>query len=945
MFDTLIAFVKNVVKTRTIPLILIYSTFSMVLIYKVFTIQVVKQEDIGKNIDKYDSIVRETKATRGNIYDCNGVLLAYNKLSYSVTMQDYKAFATEEEKNSMIFKLIKIIESSGDKLFPEFFIEKDKYGKLKFTVEGAAENRFKRDAYKSTSVEKLTVEQRNATAEQVYNHLKSGDYMFGISDKYSLDDALKIMKIRFALLLNTYNKGNPISVAVNVNEKTVAAILEYSAELPGVEIAEHTYRSYNESKYFAHVLGYTGNVNENEIAADKEEYYNSTDQIGKTGVEYSFEKYLRGNKGSEEATLSSGYYVTDVKTITEPKAGSDIYLTIDSKLQKNCYNILEKELATVLLTKIHNSASYGERGKNASNIMIPIYEVYNALFDNGAIDLVRLEKNKASKVEKSVYSKYKSERNEVIIKLKELLKINDVKAERDDKAMSEYIDYLYSYIKAEKLIDVEIVDENDDNFKAYIEGKKSLGDFLKYAIAQRWINLEKLNIGSEYLSMDEIYKILLKNIFDNISSDLKFKKIVYKNLIFDNVVSGTEVCLILFSQGFLKKDDKAYNNLLSGIESPYSFIRSKIKSLEITPARLALDPCSGSMVITDPNTGKVKALVTYPSYDNNKLANQINAKYYAKLQADKSFPLINRPCQQKTAPGSTFKIISTAANLGTGVLGENEKIHDGVVFTKTDKPAACWSRISHGNIDARTAIEVSCNYFFYETGYRMSLDADGKYNSALGLSKLNKYAAMFGFKKGTTSGVELYEYEPSISDTDSVRSSIGQGSYAFTPAQISRYISGIANGGTLNYLTVIDKIKSIDGKIIKNNISNAGNKKVPKIELEQRIWDTMKDGLYQVINGNRSSYKSVFKNINTIAAGKSGTAQFSTMRGDHALFMSYAPYDKPEISVTCVLPYAYTSANAVRAVADFYEYYFGDRDDEALGKKAVEDNVDNIISD
>ena len=183
--------------------------------------------------------------------------------------------------------------------------------------------------------------------------------------------------------------------------------------------------------------------------------------------------------------------------------------------------------------------------------------------------------------------------------------------------------------------------------------------------------------------------------------------------------------------------------------SPYTFIRSKIKSLEITPANLALDPCSGSMVVTNPNTGEVKALVSYPSYDNNKLANQIDAKYYAKLQTDKSYPLINRPCQQKTAPGSTFKMISAAADLATGAVGENEKIDAQVVFTKTDKPASCWSRVPHGKIDIRTAIEVSCNYFFYETGYRMSLDAEGRYNSALGLSKLNKYAGMFGFKKET----------------------------------------------------------------------------------------------------------------------------------------------------------------------------------------------------
>ena len=311
-------FVKNILKTRTIPLILIYSVFSVVLVYKVFTIQVVRQEELTKNTVNNEEITRETKATRGNIYDCNGVLLASNRLSYNVTLQDYKAFKTDEEKNAMIIKLIRIIEVNGGKLYPEFYIEKDKKGKLRFTVDGAAESRFKRDAYMSTSIEKLTTAQRNATAAEVFEHLRHGKYMFDISDEYSIDDALKIMTIRFALLLNTYNRGNPILVATNVNEKIVAAVLENSSDLPGAEIAEHTYRYYNDSKYFAHIIGYTGNVNEGEIAEDKEHYYNTTDQIGKIGVEYSFEKYLRGKKGSEKATLNSDYYVTGVEKCINP---------------------------------------------------------------------------------------------------------------------------------------------------------------------------------------------------------------------------------------------------------------------------------------------------------------------------------------------------------------------------------------------------------------------------------------------------------------------------------------------------------------------------------------------------------------------------------------------------------------------------------------------------
>ena len=81
MFDTLVTFVKNILKTRTVPLILIYLCFSVILVYKVFTIQVVRQEELTKDTVTQEVVTRETKATRGNIYDCNGVLLAYNKLS------------------------------------------------------------------------------------------------------------------------------------------------------------------------------------------------------------------------------------------------------------------------------------------------------------------------------------------------------------------------------------------------------------------------------------------------------------------------------------------------------------------------------------------------------------------------------------------------------------------------------------------------------------------------------------------------------------------------------------------------------------------------------------------------------------------------------------------------------------------------------------------------
>lgn len=945
MFDTLIEYFKNISKSRIIYLVIAYLLLALTLVYTVFTIQVVRKEEIVKEQPPNEIITRETKATRGNIYDANGVLLAYNKLSYNVTLAKMKVFETNDELNDMIYKLIRIIEVNGGKLSPYFYIEKNKKGKLVFTVKDASELRFKRDAYKLKSIEELSIDQKKASAEEVYEHLRQGKYMFGISDKYDMDETLKIMKIRFALLLNTYSR-NPINVATNVNEKTVAAIKEYSSSLPGVEVAGHTYRVYNESKYFSHILGYTGNINDTELSEDKEKYYTASDQIGKTGLEYSFESILRGVKGEEEVTINPNFDVADIKVVSEPKPGDDIYLTVDSKLQKACYHILEKDLATVLLSRIHNSSSAGEKGTNASKIMIPIFDVYYAFFNNNIVDFQSLSGKDSTDIEKKIYAKFQNHQKGVLKKLKEILSVKSTVTKKEaGEDLANYLDYFYSFLTEEELLYPKQMSSDDPVLKAYLNDEKSLSELIKHFISKKLVNLDALGVGDAYLSTEEIFDRIIRELFSSMNSDTNFFKMIYKSLIYNNVVTGSEIGLLLYDQGYFKKDSATYDKLFRGELSAYGFIRSKIKSLEIKPSDLALDPCSGSLVVTEAKTGKIKAMVTYPSYDNNKLANQINFDYYTKLQSDLSFPLINRPTQQKTAPGSTFKPISGFAFLDLGISTPSETVRDEVVFEKTDKPAKCWSRISHGNVNFVNAMEVSCNYYFYEMGYRMSLDNDGKYNSRLGLSKLNHYAELFGIKSGETSGVELYEYEPSISDTDSVRSSIGQGSYALTPTQIARFMSGIANGGTLNYLTLIDEIKSLDGKKVKNTISKSKTEQAPKLTFKPEYWTAIHKGLYDVINGRNTSFPGMFEKANVIAAGKSGTAEFSELRGNHALFTSYAPYDNPELCVTAVLPFAYVSSNAAMVCADFYEYYYGEKDTESIVNKDAEERNNVINSD
>ncbi len=210
--------------------------------------------------------------------------------------------------------------------------------------------------------------------------------------------------------------------------------------------------------------------------------------------------------------------------------------------------------------------------------------------------------------------------------------------------------------------------------------------------------------------------------------------------------------------------------------------------------------------MTDPNTGEVLACVSYPGYDNNRLTNTLDSEYFAALNRDKSSPLYSKATQQQTAPGSTFKPVVAVAGLEEGVISPSEIIHATGVFTDAYGSPTCWIynqyHGSHGNINMVDAIKVSCNYYFYEVGFRLGGGRSTGYSSDKALSLLAKYATQFGLN--ANSGIELSESDPQLSTKDGIRSSIGQGNALFTVSQLARYVSTIANRGTVYNLTLLD---------------------------------------------------------------------------------------------------------------------------------------------
>jgi penicillin-binding protein 2 len=196
--------------------------------------------------------------------------------------------------------------------------------------------------------------------------------------------------------------------------------------LSGIDIEEDTTRVYNKSKYFAHLLGYTGTVSTERLESLKEEDPNTTyttdDQIGISGLESTYENYLRGKKGSEKITINeTTSRIEKTENQTEPEAGNDLYLTIDANLQEECYKLLEEHIAGILLANINNSDSAGSKGSSASKIKVPIYDVYSALIENNIIDSSRFTDQNASALEKSTYRKYKKKSKVLKNKLRSIL--------------------------------------------------------------------------------------------------------------------------------------------------------------------------------------------------------------------------------------------------------------------------------------------------------------------------------------------------------------------------------------------------------------------------------------------------------------------------------------------------------------------------------------------
>lgn len=958
--------IKKIQLKRTTVVILVFIAMAFILIRQIFELQIIQGENYISEFENRITKTRVLKSTRGNIYDRNGEMVASNILSYSLTFEDNGSYETTREKNltlnGVAYRVLQILSENGDSLSGDFHIVLDENGNYAFDVgEGFTLSRFKADIYGHPLIDDLTKEQASATAGDMMNYLTGSDgfsivlygedayapeelEQYGLPKELSKQEILDIASMRYKLNTNSFQKYMAVTIATNVSESTVAAVMENQSQLQGIDVIEDSVRQYIDDESMGPVLGYTGRASAEELETLKKENpdYSNDAVIGKAGIEQYMEQFLHGTDGQETVTVDNLGKVLkiDENTIVPPVAGDDVYLSIDSDWQSAIYQILKQRVAGVLLTRIENTKKFDFEGvKDASQISVPIYDVYNALVANSVIDIEKFNDQDASDTEKNLYAKFQQKHQEVFDTITNRLTGDNPPAYKDEsEEVQEYLTYICDTVLRDTLgvISKDAVNTSDPTYLAWAEEESiSLREYLNYAAGQNWIDISVISPKGEYLDSAEIYQAMTSYIVDYLKTDLGFSKLLYKYLLMNDQISGQDLCLVLYEQGVLSKEDEAYSRLASGELNSYDFMINKIANLEIEPAQLALKPCSASAVVTDVNTGKVVACVSYPGYDNNRLSNEMDTDYYTRLSLDLSSPFFNKATQQTTAPGSTLKLLSAVTGMMENLVDDSTYIECTGKFDLVNPPINCWNKSGHGSLEIRGAIEQSCNYYFNMIGFEAGKNEKDEFSENLSLSKLQKYAEEFGLDENT--GIEISEATPHVSDSKAVPSYIGQGNHLYTTSQLARYATALATSGTVYDLSLLDKVTDSQGQTQKTYETVV---KSEMTDVPSHVWEDIHDGMRRVVQTHEQ-----FNGLGVALSGKTGTAEIDYRQPNHGLFIGYAPSDQPQYAIAVRIANGYSSGNACTTANDIMEYIFDLADKDTILTGYASTDVSNTSND
>ncbi len=346
---------------------------------------------------------------------------------------------------------------------------------------------------------------------------------------------------------------------------------------------------------------------------------------------------------------------------------------------------------------------------------------------------------------------------------------------------------------------------------------------------------------------------------------------------------------------------------------------------------------AGACVVMNVNTGEVLAMASYPDYNPEDFVGGISNEAWNNYMNNSAKPLVDKAIQNSYSPGSTFKMITAIAGLESGVINLNSKINDTGIYKKYGISMNCWYYTDyhrgHGYLNVSEAIEKSCNYFFYETGDRMGID------------KLAEFAKYFGL--GTKTGIELqgetagvlasretkqqmHTDDPNWNPGNTLNAAIGQGDNEFSPLQMARYISMLANGGHRIDVSIVKTIRNADGsEVSRDEINQFISKKLgieedstQEIEINQNYLNAVLQGMKSVTSDSGGTAYVRFKDFNISVGGKTGSAEAPNNKV-HAWFVGFAPFENPEIAIVVMVENGGHGNYTAEVVRDIMAEYFG----------------------
>lgn len=307
----------------------------------------------------------------------------------------------------------------------------------------------------------------------------------------------------------------------------------------------------------------------------------------------------------------------------------------------------------------------------------------------------------------------------------------------------------------------------------------------------------------------------------------------------------------------------------------------------------------GAAVVVNPQNGDILAMASVPSYDPNVFIPSIAALDWNELTKDETNPLLNRAISAY-APGSTYKIPISLAGLRAGVGGRTFNCSGGVTYG--NKFMKCWifGKGAHGTLGLSDAIKYSCNAFFYQFGNAAGIDQIVATGNMLGLGQKSGIP-LSGEAPGVLPGPEwLARANPRArwSSGLTANTAIGQGDVLASPLQMSMVASAVANGGTVYYPRLIDRIVSQDGTVVSQEPARVRSNLITDAGLTADQIEKVRRGMWKVVNeGGGTAGRARIKGVEV--AGKTGTAQFwrSGVKDNHTWFVSFAPFDSPRYAV------------------------------------------------